>query len=87
MRLDKYLKVARLTKRRVVAKVLIDENSIKINDKCVKPSYEVKIGDEIELYLGRHHLIVKVLDIRDFASKDQANNMFEIIKDEIVGDF
>lgn len=86
MRLDKYLKIARLTKRRVVAKVLVGEESIKVNNKVVKPSYEVKLNDEIDIYLGRHHLLVKVTNLRDFANKDQASEMFEIIKDEIVGE-
>ena len=84
MRIDKYLKVARLTKRRVVAKVLLEEASIKVNGRNVKPSYEVKLNDEIELYLGRHHLIVKVTNVREFANKDQASDMFEVLKDEIV---
>ena len=84
MRIDKYLKVSRLTKRRVVAKVLLEEASIKVNGKNVKPSYDVKLNDEIELYLGRHHLIVKVTNIREFANKDQAESMFEVLKDEIV---
>lgn len=84
MRIDKYLKVARLTKRRVVAKVLLEEASIKVNGRNVKPSYDVKLNDEIELYLGRHHLMVKVTNIREFANKDQAESMFEVLKDEIV---
>ena len=84
MRIDKYLKISRLTKRRVVAKVLLEEASIKVNGKNVKPSYEVKLNDEIELYLGRHHLIVKVTNIREFANKEQAESMFEVLKDEIV---
>ena len=84
MRIDKYLKVSRLTKRRVVAKVLLEEASIKVNGKNVKPSYDVKLNDEIELYLGRHHLIVKVTNIREFANKDQAESMFEVLKDEIA---
>ena len=84
MRIDKYLKVSRLTKRRVVAKVLLEEASIKVNGKNVKPSYDVKLNDEIESYLGRHHLIVKVTNIREFANKDQAESMFEVLKDEIV---
>ena len=84
MRIDKYLKVARLTKRRVVAKVLLEEASIKVNGRNVKPSYEVKLNDEIELCLGRHHLIVKVTNVREFANKDQASDMFEVLKDEIV---
>ena len=57
---------------------------IKVNGKNVKPSYDVKLNDEIELYLGRHHLIVKVTNIREFANKDQAESMFEVLKDEIV---
>ena len=84
MRIDKYLKVSRLTKRRVVAKVLLEEASIKVNGKNVKPSYDVKLNDEMELYLGRHHLIVKVTNIREFANKEQAESMFEVLKDEIV---
>ena len=56
-------------------------SAIKVNGKNVKPSYDVKLNDEIELYLGRHHLIVKVTNIREFANKDQAESMFEVLKD------
>lgn len=84
MRLDKFLKVSRLIKRRTVAKVLVEEEVILLNGKSARPSANIKSGDKLELTLGKHHLIVLVKNISEHANKNEANTMFEIMLDEIV---
>ena len=84
MRIDKYLKVTRLTKRRETAKELCDDGDVFINGKTAKPMSEVSLGDELVLLLGKHKVTVKVLVVKEFARKDEAKEMYEIIKDEII---
>ena len=84
MRIDKFLKVSRLIKRREIAKELCDDQDVFLNDKPAKPSAEVEAGDLIRLHLGRHRLTVKVLSILPFASKASAGTMYEVIDDKIV---
>jgi ribosomal 50S subunit-recycling heat shock protein len=84
MRIDKYLKVTRLTKRRETAKELCDDGDVFINGKTAKPMSEVSVGDELVLLLGKHKVTAKVLTVREFARKDEAKEMYEIIKDEII---
>lgn len=83
MRLDKYLKLTRLVKRRSVAKELANLDKFLVNDKLSKPSKEIKIGDKIDLFLGNHHLTIKVLDIKDYCKKEDSSKLYEVIKDEI----
>jgi len=83
MRIDKFLKVSRLVKRREVAKQLCLNSDITINGKAVKPMAEVSYGDIVVLILGKHKLTAKINDIREFANKEQAANMIEIISDEV----
>ena len=80
MRLDKYLKLTRLIKRRGVAKVLINEDKIFVNDKPTKPAYEVKIGDVIKLELGKRMILIKVKDIKEVVNKE----IFDISADAFV---
>ena len=87
MRIDKYLKLTRLIKRRTVAKELLDRGMFLINDRVAKPSNEVNVGDVIFLPLGRHKLTVRVLKIVDYATKDNAHDLYEVVKDEIVKEF
>ncbi len=87
MRLDKYLKVTRLIKRRTIANELASRGIFKINDKVAKPSSNVKIGDIIFLQLGRHALTVEVLRIEKTARKDETDSFYKIIKDEIIEGF
>lgn len=82
MRLDRYLKVSRLIKRRSVAKEVADGGSIFINGRVAKPSTEVKIGDELELKLGRNIIGVKVVLLLDHADVLQAEEMYEILYQE-----
>lgn len=78
MRLDKYLKVSRLIKRRTVANEACEKQKVLVNGKIVKPSYEVKIGDIIELQLGVNSLKVEVTDIMQHVKKENAKEMYEI---------
>ena len=86
MRIDKYLKVTRLIKRRAAAKELLDRGIFLINGKVAKPSSEVKQNDMLTLSLGRHQLLVKVLNCLEHANKEQANKMYEIIEDNIINE-
>lgn len=83
MRIDKWLKVSRLTKRREVAKELCDDGDVLLNDKEAKPSSEVAPGDILTLILGRHKITAKVISSKPYAKKDEAKEMYEIISDEI----
>lgn len=84
MRIDKYLKLTRLIKRRTVAKELLDRGLFKINDKIAKPSSEVEIGDHILLVLGRRILEIEVLMTCDYCKKGESNNLYKIIREEII---
>ena len=84
MRIDKYLKLTRLIKRRTVAKELLDRGLFKINDKIAKPSSEVEIGDHILLVLGRRILEIEVLLTCDYCKKEESNNLYKIIREEII---
>ena len=86
MRIDKYLKLTRLIKRRTVAKQLLERGIFKINDKVAKPSSEVKEGDILVLLLGRHKLTVKVNKIVSYAKKEDAQDLYELISDEIINE-
>lgn len=81
MRLDKYLKVSRLIKRRTVAKEIADKGRISINGKVAKSSTDVKIGDELTLLFGNKTLVVKVNDMRETTKKDEAEDMYSVISD------
>ncbi len=76
MRLDKYLKVTRLIKRRTVANEACDGERISVNGKVARASYEVKIGDVIEIRFGQHSLKVEVLAIAETVSKSDAPAMY-----------
>lgn len=82
MRLDKYLKVARVLKRRVVAKELAEKERLKINDRIAKASNEVNIGDTITIEFGHRHLKVRVLDIKEHVKKEESTLLYEIVDDE-----
>ena len=78
MRLDKYLKVSRLIKRRTVANEACDASRITVNGRNAKASYDVKLGDEITISFGTKLVTVKVLDIRETTKKTEAVGMYEI---------
>jgi len=79
MRLDKYLKVSRLIKRRTVANDACDGEHISVNGKTAKASYQIKIGDIISITYGEKTVNVKVIDIKESTKKADAAEMFEII--------
>ncbi len=82
MRLDKFIKTARILKRREAAKELALQQRIWVNDRIAKPSTEVEIGDLITLRFGTRILTVRVLDIKKQVSKQSALELFEIVKEE-----
>ena len=79
MRLDKYLKVSRLIKRRSVANDACDGERVSVNGRQVKASYQVKVGDIIEIAFGQHTLKVEVLQVNETASKADAPAMYKEI--------
>lgn len=79
MRLDKYLKVSRLIKRRTVANEACDAGRVLINDKVAKASAEVKVGDQIEIQFGTKSVKVEVLDVQDTSKKDEAKELYKYI--------
>ena len=79
MRIDKYLKVSRLIKRRTVANDACDGERISVNGRQVKASYQVKIGDVIEIVFGNRTVKVEVTDINENARKDDASAMYREI--------
>ncbi len=77
MRLDKYLKVSRLIKRRTVANSACDAGRVTINDRPAKASTDVKVGDIIGVSFGNRELKVKVTDVRETVKKEEADAMYE----------
>lgn len=84
MRIDKFLKVSRLIKRREVAKELCDAGYVSINGKPAKPSSEVNGGETLTLILGKRTLRIKVNEVRPFANKEQAGTLYEVISEEVA---
>ena len=79
MRLDKYLKVSRLIKRRTVANEACDAGRVQINGKTAKASVDVKVGDIIEIQFGTKNVKVEVTDIVETTKKDEAKDLFRYI--------
>ena len=79
MRIDKFLKVSRLSKRRTVANEACDAGRILVNDKVVKASYDVKEGDIIEIRFGQKAVKAEVLSIAETTKKDEAKELFRFI--------
>ena len=77
MRLDKFLKVSRLIKRRTVANEACDNGRISVNGRVVKASYDVKVGDKIEISMGTRTVAVEVLEVADNVRKDDAAGMYK----------
>ena len=80
MRLDKYLKVSRLIKRRTVANEACDAERVSVNGRTARASYEVKVGDVIEIRFGEKALRVKVASVSEHAGKDEAAAMYEELR-------
>ena len=80
MRLDKYLKVTRLVKRRTVANEACDAGRVLVNGKAARASYDVKEGDLIELNLGQKPLRVKVVQVNEYATKENAADGYTVVE-------
>lgn len=79
MRLDKYLKVSRLVKRRTVANELCDAKHVEVNGKTARASYEIKVGDIIEIQMGSNKIRAEVVTVTEYATKESASSMYKLI--------
>lgn len=79
MRLDKYLKVSRLIKRRTVANEACDAGKVTVNGKAARASYDVKVGDIIEITLGARSVKVRVTEVKEVVRKEDADTMYDAV--------
>ena len=86
MRIDKYLKVSRILKRRTVSKELALNERIEINGRVVKPSHEVNPGDIVAITFGNRRLEVRVLSVQDVKRKQEAADLYEIVSETRIDD-
>lgn len=82
MRLDKYLKVSRIIKRRTVANEAAGLGRVQVNGKVAKPSQEVKVGDVLTVLLGGRNMRLKVVSVQEHAAKADASSMYEVLGEE-----
>ena len=81
MRIDKFLKVSRLLKRRTLAQEACDGGRVKVNDRMVKPSYNLKVGDIVEIGFNSGAVKFEVLALKETVRKEEADNLYRIITD------
>lgn len=86
MRLDKYLKVSRIIKRRTIAKEVADQGRIKINSQTAKSSTDVKIGDQLEISFANRIVKVQVESLQESTKKEDAEKMYQLISEEKIQD-
>ena len=79
MRIDKYLKISRIIKRRTIAQEACDSGRVMINDKLAKASSDVKIGDVIEIRFGTNTSKYEVLEIKEHVKKEETENMYRML--------
>ena len=79
MRLDKYLKISRLIKRRNIEYEICDGGKVKINGRAAKASSEVKVGDRLEIGFGQRQLSAEVLEVRETVRAEEAKNMYRLL--------
>ncbi|WP_017550046.1 RNA-binding S4 domain-containing protein [Salinicoccus carnicancri] len=84
MRLDKFLKVSRVIKRRPLAKELSDEGRVKVNGRTAKAGTDLAVGDEVEIRFGRKVLTFEVLELGAHAKKEDAERMYKVLKEEKI---
>jgi ribosomal 50S subunit-recycling heat shock protein len=84
MRIDKWLKVSRILKRRTISQELAKNERVEINGKAVKPSHEVKVGDEVSVRFGSRKITVKVCSVEDVKKKQEASQLYEVLKEEYI---
>lgn len=82
MRLDKFLKISRLIKRRTLAKEVADQGRISINGKQAKASSVVSVGDELAIRFGQKIVTIEIAALRETVKKDEAQELYRIIKEE-----
>ncbi|WP_062350140.1 RNA-binding S4 domain-containing protein [Bacillus kwashiorkori] len=87
MRLDKFLKVSRLIKRRTLAKEVADQGRISINGKVAKASSVVQVGDELSIQFGQRIVTARVEKLQDSTKKEDANGMYTILHEEKMNTF
>ena len=80
MRIDKFLKVSRLIKRRTVANEACDAAHVTVNGRPAKASYDVKVGDVIEVTFGARALKIRVLEVKETVGKDAASSLYEVVE-------
>lgn len=80
MRLDKYLKITRLIKRRTIANEACDAGKITVNGKVARASYNVKVNDVIEISMGLKPLKVSVIEVSEYAKKEAAGQLYKVIE-------
>ncbi len=80
MRLDKYLKISRLIKRRTVANEACDAGRVLVNGKAARASYDVKVGDVLEISLGERVLKARVLSVTEYAKKEEASDLYQMLE-------
>ncbi len=81
MRIDKFLKISRIIKRRTVANEACDASHISVNGRVVKASYNIKEGDIVEITFGEKKLKIKILDVRDIIRKNDASSLYEVVSE------
>lgn len=79
MRIDKYLKLSRIIKRRTVAQEACDSGRVVVNDKIAKPGTDVKVGDIIEIRFGTQTTKYQVLEIKEHVKKEETDNLYRIL--------
>lgn len=82
MRIDKYLKITRLIKRRTISKEIIDCGLVKINGKIAKPSSEIKVDDIITLHLGNKTIKIRVTKIQQNCVKEETSNLYDVLSND-----
>ena len=84
MRIDKFLKVSRIIKRRTLSKEIAESERVLVNNKVAKPSTRLKVGDLITVEFGTRRLVVRVLELREHVLKNDSNMLYEIVKEERI---
>ena len=84
VRLDKFLKVSRIIKRRTLSKEIAESERVLVNNKVAKPSTRLKVGDLITVEFGTRRLVVRVLELREHVLKNDSNMLYEIVKEERI---
>jgi ribosomal 50S subunit-recycling heat shock protein len=85
MRLDKYLKISRLIKRRTVAKELADQGRVDINGQPGKASSNVAVGDVLTLHFGQKPMTVRILLLKEVVKKEEAASLYEVVNEQSAG--